>query len=146
MRAKEKFSDLAPGGQRAMVATAAMTSEISSAVIHEPTYIKRLKLSEANRGDAKRQIHLRRILCWRCKKFNHMPIGITEKDLRCAVGPRFPGREIRADFFQMALPRIESVDSQCEMVIFMAWEERRAEVGNQMQFLICAEAKPSTRK
>ena len=87
-----------------------------------------------------------RILCWRRKKFNHMPIGVAKKNLRCAVGARFPEREISADFFQVTFPWVEIVHSQSEVVIFMAREERRAQVGYEMQFLIRAKPEPSSRK
>ena len=75
-----------------------------------------------------------------------MPIGVAKKNLRCAVGARFPEREISADFFQVTFPWVEIVHSQSEVVIFMAREERRAQVGYEMQFLIRAEAKPCAGK
>jgi hypothetical protein len=75
-----------------------------------------------------------------------MPVGIANKDLRCAVGTRLFGGEISADIFEVTFPRIEIIDSQSEVVIFMAWEKWGAKVCDEMQFLICAESEPGARK
>ena len=75
-----------------------------------------------------------------------MPIGIAQKDLGRAIRPRFSGCEISADFFQVMFPWIEIVDPQSEVVIFMAREEGRAKIGDEMQFLICPETEPRAGK
>ena len=75
-----------------------------------------------------------------------MAVGIAEKDLRCAIRTRLPGREISADFFEVAFPWIEIIDSQSEMVIFVARKKGRAKVSYEMQFLVCSETVPSARK
>jgi hypothetical protein len=75
-----------------------------------------------------------------------MAIRIAQKDLQCSIRARFSWREISADVFQMLFPGIEIVHSQSEVVVFVAGEERGAEVAYEMQFLICAESKPSARK
>ena len=61
-----------------------------------------------------------------------MAVGIAKKDLRCAVGTRLSGREISADVFEVTFPVIEIIDSQSEVVIFMAWEKWRAKVCDEM--------------
>lgn len=75
-----------------------------------------------------------------------MAVGIAEKDLRCAIWTRFSGREISADFFEVAFPWIEIIDSQSEMVIFVARKEGRAKVSYEMQFLVCTKAEPCAGK
>ena len=75
-----------------------------------------------------------------------MAVGIAEKDLRCAIRAGFPEREISADFSEVAFPWIEIIDSQSEMVIFVARKEGRAKVGYEMQFLVCSETEPGAGK
>ena len=46
----------------------------------------------------------------------------------------------------MLFPWIEIIDSQSEMVIFVARKEGRAKVSYEMQFLVCSETEPRSGK
>lgn len=75
-----------------------------------------------------------------------MVVRIAQEDLPGAVGPRFTRCEWRADVLEVLFPGAEIVDAQGEMVFLMTGEESRTVIGDEMQFLVLAEAKPGAGK
>src|SRR5512134_2115163 len=88
------------------------------------------------------------LICQLCgrEQFNHVSVWVAEKNLPRAIRPGFAGTKFRASFLQVRLPRIQIVHAQREMIATIPRNHRLNALADQVQFLICAQAKPGAWK